>query len=63
MMAMAKDRLAPRWRNFASWSGVGALFYLVVMAAIVSLLHEDGFSAMIRSREVALTVGLVLAST
>lgn len=60
---MANDKSAPRWRNFAAWSGIGAVFYLLVVWAITSLRHEDGLGAMVRSREVAATVGLVLVFT
>lgn len=60
---MANGKLVPGWRNFAAWSGIGAVFYLLVVWAIISLRHEDGLGAMVRSREVAATVGLVLIFT
>jgi hypothetical protein len=63
MMIMANGKLVPGWRNFSAWSGIGAVFYLLVVWAITSLRHEDGLGAMVRSREVAATVGLVLIFT
>ncbi|MEZ0471575.1 hypothetical protein [Luteimonas salinilitoris] len=57
---MATDKPTPKWRSFAAWSGVGALFYILVVWGISSFLHEDGMGAMLRSKEVAAMLGLGL---
>ncbi|WP_454832507.1 hypothetical protein [Pseudoxanthomonas wuyuanensis] len=57
---MATDKPTPQWRNFAAWSAVGAIFYVLAVWGISSFLHEDGAGAMFRSKEVAAQVGLGL---
>jgi hypothetical protein len=60
MMAIANDEPAPKWRNFAVWSGVGAVFYLVVLWGVSAYLHEDALAAMTRSKAVVAMLGLAM---
>lgn len=60
MMAMANEQPATKWRNFAAWSAVGAVFCFVAMWGASSLLHEAGMGAMFRSAEVIAKVSLAL---
>jgi len=46
---MAKSEPTATWRNFAVWGAVGALFYILVVWGVSSLVHEDGMGAMLRS--------------
>lgn len=57
---MTDDKPAPTWRNFAAWSGLGAVFCGLLMWAASSLLHDEGIGAMFRSREVVAIVALAL---
>ena len=59
-MAMANDAPAPAWRNFAVWSAAGAILSAPVMWGGISLLHDDGFYAAIRSRGVAAILAAAL---
>lgn len=59
-MAMANHEPTSKWRNFAAWSAVGAVFYILAAWGGSSLLHEDGTGAMFRSKEVVAKVGLGL---
>lgn len=40
-MTMANEKPAPKWRNFAAWSAVGALFTSLVMLAAIAWLRQD----------------------
>lgn len=57
---MANEEPAPKWRNFATWSAVGATFYILVVWGVSSFVHEDGIGAMFRSRAVVAMLGLGL---
>ncbi|SOD56098.1 hypothetical protein SAMN06296416_108174 [Pseudoxanthomonas wuyuanensis] len=57
---MATDRSTSQWRNFAVWSAAGALFYVLAVWGVFSLVSDDSVSAMFRSKEVAALVGLGL---
>ena len=61
---MTNDKPAPSWRNFAAWSGVGALFYTLVVLGAVAYLQQDPLDAILGTTKVAapLALGLVLAS-
>lgn len=58
MMAMADDKPMPSWGNFAGWSAVGAVFYLLVLLG--GSLFMDGTISLPRSKEVAAILGLGL---
>ena len=45
---MANDKPAPNWRNFAAWSAVGAVVYILAVWGGILLLQEDGMGAMLR---------------
>jgi uncharacterized membrane protein len=60
MMAMAKHIPMPKWRNFAAWSAVGALFYVLVVSGFSAVRHPEGISAMFQSREVVALLFLSL---
>ncbi|MCY1054832.1 hypothetical protein [Nannocystis sp. SCPEA4] len=57
---MANDKTPPMWRNFAAWSAVGAIFYIVVLWGAAVLVHGDGMGAMLRSKQLAAMLGLSL---
>ncbi len=57
---MANHEPMSRWRNFAAWSAVGAIFYIIAAWGGSSLLHEDGTGALFRSTEVVAKVGVGL---
>lgn len=59
-MAMANDRSAPKWRNFAAWSAVGAIGYFLAVWGGTSVLHEGGIGAVLRSRQAAAILGVCL---
>jgi hypothetical protein len=59
-MAMANDKPASNWRNFAAWSALGATFYLLVMWGVFSVVSDDGLGAILQSRPVAALLGLGL---
>ena len=59
-MVMANEQPESKWRNFAAWSAVGAVFCFLAMWGASSLLHEAGMGAIFRSREVIAKVGLAL---
>lgn len=62
-MAIANDEPAPKWRNLAAWSGVGAGFYVLTVWGAL-LLNGKGvgatLDAMFRSSALAATLGLGL---
>jgi len=62
-MAMANDRSTPSWRNFAAWSAVGAVFYILILSVSALLLHENGMRQTFPSSEVAAKLGLGLILT
>lgn len=49
-MAMAKDKSAPTWRDFAAWSAVGAVVYILAVCAGAAVLNEDGVGVLLRER-------------
>ena len=59
-MAMVNDKPMPSWRNFAAWSAVGAVFYILVVSGSALLLHENGMRQGFPSNEVAAKLGLGL---
>jgi hypothetical protein len=63
MMPMAKNRLTPKWGNFAAWSVTAAVCYAFAMAAMSSLLSKNGVEAIFRSPAVAAEVGLCLVAS
>ena len=62
-MATSNDQLTPKWRNFAAWSAVGAIGYILTAWGGVSLLREDGVGEALRSKPAAtmLALGLILS--
>lgn len=61
---MTNDKPAPKWRNFAAWSGVGALFYVLVVLGAVAYLGQDPMDAILGPAKVTalLGLGLILAA-
>ena len=59
-MATANDKPMPVWRNFAAWSAVGGVFYIVVLWGAAVLVHGDGMSAILRSKPLTAVLGLSL---
>lgn len=61
---MANDETVPMWRNFAAWSAVAAIFYLVVLWGATLIVNGQGMvglvTAMLRSSRLGLTLGLGL---
>ena len=45
---MANDKPASSWRSFAFWGAVGALGYILVVCAAVSLIEDDGLGKLFR---------------
>jgi hypothetical protein len=60
MTIMANDKPAPKWRNFAAWSGVGALFYILVVLGAVAYLRQDPIDAILGPTRVTALLGLGL---
>jgi hypothetical protein len=64
MMAIANDKPAPDWRNFAAWGAVGAIGYILAVCGGILLLQDDGIGAILRglprSKQLAATLGLGL---
>ena len=58
-MAMTIDKPTSKWRNFAIWSTVGAVFYVLIVSGISLILNGEGPIAIARS-DVAALVGLAL---
>jgi hypothetical protein len=58
-MAIAKDRPAATWRNFAAWSAIGVVFYGLMVSGISLFLNGEGLVAILTS-EVGALVGLGL---
>jgi hypothetical protein len=56
MMAMTIEKPTSKWRNFAIWSAVGAVYYVLIVSGISLLLNGEGPIAIARS-EVAAVVG------
>lgn len=63
-MAMATNEPTLKWRNVAAWSVMGAVFYILVVWGVSSLVHEDGLGALLRSKKaVAISsLGWILAA-
>lgn len=59
-MAIVNDAPMPKWRNFAAWSAVGALVYIVALWAATALLHQDLMDAILRPTRVAAQLGLAM---
>ena len=57
---MAKDEPVPTWRNFAAWSAVGALVYILAVWAATALLHQDMMDAILRPTKVTAQLGLAM---
>lgn len=62
MMAIANDQPMPTWRNFAAWSAVSAIFYILVVWGTTVLLRQDAMGVF-RSKQVAamLSLGLIFS--
>lgn len=60
MMAMANEKSAPSWRNFAAWSAVGAVFYLLALWVAMRFLHQDIMDAVVRPSRVTAQLGLAM---
>lgn len=59
-MAMANDGPVPMWRNFAAWSGVGALVYLLTVWGAIVLLNQDAMAAILPPTKVTGQLGLAM---
>ncbi len=57
---MANDQPTPKWRNFATWSAVAAIIYILVVWGGTSLLREDGMGTALRSKAAVAMLGLGL---
>lgn len=57
---MANDNPVPTWRNFAAWSAVGALVYILAVWGATALLHQDITDAILRPTKVTLQLGLAM---
>lgn len=62
-MAMPTDKRMQKWRNFAAWSAVGAIFFVLVVSGLTLLLRENGLDAIFDSKQVIARLGLALALT
>lgn len=47
---MANDKPAPNWRDFAAWSAVGAVVYILAVCGGITVVQEDGIGALLRER-------------
>lgn len=59
-MATANDEPTPKWRDYAAWSAVGAIGYILTVWGGISLLREDGIGEVLRSKQTAAMLGLGL---
>lgn len=59
-MAITNDEPMHAWRNFWAWSAVGAIFYVLIVWGVSSLVREDSVGAILRSEQVAAMLGLGL---
>lgn len=57
---MANDNPMPTWHNFAAWSAAGAIVYILVVWAAISLLHQDPMDAILRPTQVTAELGVAL---
>lgn len=57
---MTDDEPTPEWRNFAAWSAMGAIGYILTVWGSSSFAHKDAMGSILRSKEVAAMVGLGL---
>ncbi|MES2442477.1 MAG: hypothetical protein V4574_06570 [Pseudomonadota bacterium] len=60
---MAADNPAPAWRNFAAWSAVGALVYIVAVGGALTLLQQDAIGMILRPTRVTAQLGLVMIAS
>ena len=60
---MANERNMPKWRNFAAWSAVGAMLYILAVWGAIALLNQDALGAILRPTKATaqLGLGLILA--
>jgi len=59
-MATTNDQPPPTWRDFAAWSAVGAIGYILVACGGISLLREEGLGEVLRSKPTLAMLGLGL---
>ena len=57
---MANDMPMPTSRNFAAWSAVGAILYILVVWVATARLHQDVMAAIFRPTKVTAELGLCL---
>jgi hypothetical protein len=62
-MAVATDRPLSKWRNFAAWSAVGGLVFVVTVAVSSWLGHGDALDELLRSGSVDPKAALALLLT
>jgi len=57
---MANDQTASAWRNFATWSALGAVAYLLLMWAAITFLGQKPIDALLRPSKITAELGLTL---
>ena len=57
---MTSDMPMPISRNFAAWSGVGAILYMLVVWVATARLHQDVMGAILQPTKVTAELGLCL---
>jgi hypothetical protein len=60
MIEMMKDMSMPKWRNFAAWSAVGAIVYILFMWAAIMYLNQAAMDVILRPTRLTAVLGLVM---
>jgi uncharacterized membrane protein len=60
MIEMTNDMPMPTSRNFAAWSAVGAVLYILVVWVATARLHQDVMGAILQPTKVTAELGLCL---